>query len=157
MKASNVAQAFRRPVTWAPMVLVSWFFLGAASPTQAQAGGPCDAATIVGTGGPDILIGTGGNDIIKAFAGPDVVHGGDGADIVCGDEGPDVLFLNNMEHSNDSAYGGDGNDVIYLGPGDDFADGGPNFDVCYGGLNSDTFVNCELIIDLGCQNECPFP
>jgi Ca2+-binding RTX toxin-like protein len=49
------------------------------------------AATISGTGNPDVLIGTPGSDRIDAFAGDDIVYGQGGADRIDGGKGGDFL------------------------------------------------------------------
>jgi len=76
-------------------------------------------ATIVGTGGADILTGTPRNDVIAGLGGADRIDGRGGSDLVCAGAGADVLA------------GGTGRDTL---------DGGPGFDVCRGG---ERLVRCE--------------
>ena len=49
-------------------------------------------ATLVGSGGDDVIVGTAENDVIVARAGNDVVRGRGGADLVCGGRGDDRLL-----------------------------------------------------------------
>ncbi len=48
---------------------------------------------------------------------------------------------------NDNLTGNDGNDCLVAGNGDDTLDGGPGDDICIGGQGTNSFVNCETIID----------
>jgi len=80
-----------------------------------------------GTNASELILGTAGNDSITARGGNDCVVAGDG---------------------HDSVSGGSGNDVILGGPGNDSIDGGPGYDRCYGGPGTDTFSNCEVIVDI---------
>jgi peptidoglycan hydrolase-like protein with peptidoglycan-binding domain len=92
----------------------------------------CDgeAATIVGTSGPDVLTGTaqrdviaglGGDDRIEGLAGADLICAGPGQDVVLGGAGPDRIF---GEGGDDFLYGQDGDDYLAGGPGDDLIEGG---------------------------------
>jgi len=74
------------------------------------------AATIVGTGGNDLLVGTGGPDVIAGLRGDDVIRGWGGDDLLCGGGGDDLL------------RGGAGDDLLDGGPGDDAIAGGPGVD-----------------------------
>src|SRR6266508_1474172 len=49
------------------------------------------AATLSGTGNPDVLIGTPDSDRIDAFAGDDIVYGQGGSDRIDGGKGGDFL------------------------------------------------------------------
>jgi Ca2+-binding RTX toxin-like protein len=49
-------------------------------------------ATLVGTGGDDVIVGSAQVDVIVARAGSDVVRSRGGADLVCGGRGDDWLF-----------------------------------------------------------------
>jgi len=113
------------------------------------------AATLVGTGGADLLKGTkrkdvvlalGGADRIKTYsdgdiicagAGADVVDAGDngetgGSDLVLGGPGNDKITLGRElgtakgEAGNDLLIGSRGGDSLYGGAGDDVLRGGPN-------------------------------
>lgn len=50
------------------------------------------AATVVGTSGPNELEGTGGADVIVGLGGNDTIHGRGGADLICGDGGTDRMY-----------------------------------------------------------------
>lgn len=104
-----------------------------------------EAASVVGTDGPDVLVGTagpdvidgrGGSDIILGLGGDDILLGGDGADIilggagddhVVGGAGPDLLL---GEDGDDLLEGGAGGDILVGGPGHDHLDGGAGLDLC---------------------------
>lgn len=47
----------------------------------------------------------------------------------------------------DTLDGADGNDCLVAGDGDDTLDGGLGDDICIGGQGTNSFVNCETIID----------
>ena len=105
-------------------------------------GGPTcggHAATIVGTGGADVLKGTGKRDVIKARGGNDLIRGLDGNDIVCAGGGNDTLKGGS---GNDRLKGGSGKDVLKGGGGDDDLFGGPGRDRCKGGSGQDTEHSC---------------
>ena len=93
------------------------------------------SATIVGTGGDDVLRGTERRDVIWAGAGDDVVHGMDGADIICGGPGDDELYGNS---GLDRIHGGLGDDLIVGELGSDVLMGGPGTDTIHGGRGNDT-------------------
>jgi Ca2+-binding RTX toxin-like protein len=91
-------------------------------------------ATIVGTGGSDVLVGTDRRDVIVGKGGADTIRGKGRADLVCagggddvvkGGDGIDLLFGNGGD---DRLIGGPGffNQIV-PGPGDDFVNGGPAF------------------------------
>jgi Ca2+-binding RTX toxin-like protein len=65
----------------------------------------CDGvrATIVGTGGSDVIHGTSGRDVIAGLGGSDTIYAGGGNDLVCGGYGADRL------------YGGSGRDTLFGG------------------------------------------
>ena len=67
---------------------------GTASGTAVADGPTCFGrpATLVGTGGDDVIVGTSPEDVIVARAGNDVVRSRGGADLVCGGRGDDRLF-----------------------------------------------------------------
>lgn len=88
------------------------------SPASSAAdGATChgEAATIVGTEGPDDLTGTDGRDVIVGLGGDDHIESLDGDDVVCGGAGDDVIDL------------GSGEDLAVWAPGDglDTVVGGP--------------------------------
>jgi hypothetical protein len=107
----------------APIVLIASATSSAQEPPQCLG----EAATIVGTPGPDHLKGTRHKDVIQALGGDDVVNGRGGDDIICGDTGADELD------------GGRGDDQIHDGDGidDDELEGGPGSDRLYGNLGDD--------------------
>jgi subtilisin-like proprotein convertase family protein len=84
-------------------------------------------ATIVGTGGADLLAGTAGPDVIVGGGGQDSITGGGGTDVICGGAGTDSL---------------DG------GRGGDRLDGGGGTDSCRGGPGVDRAVACELVLSI---------
>lgn len=108
---------------------------GALVPTAAAAapGRTCggEAATIVGTSGPDRLAGSPGRDVIVGLGGRDVITGRGGDDLVCGGRGADTL---SGGPGDDRLYGGLDSrgadragvflvgDVLRGGPGDDLLD-----------------------------------
>ncbi len=110
-------------------------------------------ATIVGTGGNDVINGTAGNDVIWAGAGNDTVNGLGGDDVICGGPGNDTIdggagndtILGETGH--DTIRGGDGNDrisgiagndQIFGGNGNDVLSGGDGNDILRGGAGNDT-------------------
>lgn len=99
-----------------------------AATSGAGAAGPTcngEAATIVGTSGPDVLRGTPGRDVIVGLGGADVINGRGGADLICAGYGADVV------------RGGLGPDIVYAGPGNDRVFGGDGFDLLFGGAGAD--------------------
>lgn len=144
-------------------------FLSTAS-VSAQVATTCagQAATIIGTNGPDILRGTpgadvivgnagddqifgaGGNDIICGNAGADLMQGGDGRDLIIGGFGPDRLVGGN---GNDDLRGGPGNDQVVGKVGADTLRGDAGVDRIVGNLGTDTCFaqwNDEFIT--GCED-----
>ena len=125
-------------------------------------------ATIVGTGGKDVLVGTGGNDVIVGLDGNDRISGGRGKDVICGGKGRDRVSGGRGSDviaggaGNDTLGGGSGNDRIsgnggadHLsgdsgsdslsgGTGRDHLNGGSGTDSCNGGSGSDHGSSCEL-------------
>lgn len=97
------------------------------------------AATIVGTGGADVLTGTPGRDVIKARGGNDVIRGVQGKDVVCAGGGSDTIKGGG---GNDRLKGGTGRDVLRGGGGDDRLLGGPGRDRCRGGAGQDIERSC---------------
>jgi Ca2+-binding RTX toxin-like protein len=91
-------------------------------------------ATIVGTGGNNVLTGTSGADVIVGSRGNDVIRGGGGSDTICGNRGSDTIY--GQKDPDNLLAGGRGNDDIYggtdAGEGDSL-DGGPGDDVLRGG------------------------
>ena len=102
-------------------------------------------ATIVGTGGDDVLVGTAGPDVISGLGGNDIIRGLGGDDRICGGNGDDLLAGGGGD---DQLRGGDGADTLLGRWGDDFLGGGAGVDVANGGLGADvcwteTEVACE--------------
>lgn len=92
-------------------------------------------ATIVGTGGDDVLVGTAGRDVIVGLGGDDVIRGLGGDDLLCGGNGDDLLAGGGGD---DRLRGGDGDDTLLGRWGDDFLGGGDGADTANGGLGVDT-------------------
>lgn len=91
-------------------------------------------ATIVGTGGPDVLRGTPGRDVIWGGPGDDLILGLDGHDVICGGSGDDVIFGG---VGVDRIYGAPGDDEIHGALGSDILRGGPGADLIQGGRGND--------------------
>ncbi len=87
-------------------------------------------ATVVGTGGRDVLRGSIGPDVIATGAGRDVIRGGRGADRICAGTGRDVI------------RGGPDRDALVGGPGADRIRGGPGRDRCPGAGRRDRIRSC---------------
>jgi poly-gamma-glutamate synthesis protein (capsule biosynthesis protein) len=103
-------------------------------------------ATIIGTGGPDILVGTPGDDVIVGRGGSDSIWGMGGNDVICGGDGHDTI---DGGLGWDRVFGGGGDDgieggldrdLIDGGTGADRASGGPGDDALYGGDGDDTLL-----------------
>jgi hypothetical protein len=101
------------------------------------------AATLLGTSGPDtidgtefqdVIVGLGGNDTIRGLGAQDRICGGAGADRIVGGSGADRLS------------GNGGRDRISGGPGGDNLNGGPGRDRCNGGPGADRLRSCEVIV-----------
>lgn len=67
--------------------------------------------------------------------------------IITGSAGSAINDLLLGTLNNDSLNGNDGDDCIYAGNGDDALDGGAGYDICIGGAGTDTFSNCEVVVD----------
>jgi Ca2+-binding RTX toxin-like protein len=92
-------------------------------------------ATIVGTGGVDVLRGTPAPDVIWGGPGDDTIIAGLGNDVVCGGAGHDLIHGG---RGNDLLDGGRGTDRVYGNLGDDRVLGGPgDRDEVGGGLGID--------------------
>ena len=91
-------------------------------------------ATIVGTGGPDVIAGTAASDVILALGGGDTVNAGGGDDTVCAGGGNDTV---NGGGGNDTILGSAGNDSISGGGGNDKVQAGGGTDVVNGGRGND--------------------
>ncbi len=87
-------------------------------------------ATMLGTGGRDVIRGTSGPDVISTGAGRDVVRGRRGADRICTGAGRDVI------------RGGPGRDRLVGGPGADRILGGAGRDRCPGASRRDRLRSC---------------
>ncbi len=94
-------------------------------------------ATIVGTGGDDVLRGTPERDVIWGGPGDDEIHGSLGNDLICGGPGADLLHGG---RGNDEVDGGAGDGDRVIGDlGDDKVLGGPgDGDEVAGSLGIDT-------------------
>jgi Ca2+-binding RTX toxin-like protein len=99
-----------------------------------------EAATIIGSDGPETINGTGAKDVIVALGGNDTVNGMGGNDVICGGAGGDTV---NGGDGADHILGEAGNDHLFGNDGADNLDGGPGFDVLRGGPGADTLVNGE--------------
>ena len=86
------------------------------------------AATIIGTGAPDIIVGTEGPDVIHGLTGNDGIDGRGGDDIICGGEGNDILL------------GGSGKNILLGGNGNDTLNGGDEEDSLYGSFGDDLLM-----------------
>ena len=126
---------------------------------KGQTGPSCrnKSATIVGTGGNDVLTGTAQNDVIVAFAGNDTVRSGDGKDIVCANRGADLVNAGSSgdfvkggggpdlikgRSGNDELRGNRGRDRLRGNGGADLLAGGRGLDSCRGGAGADTLRSC---------------
>jgi Ca2+-binding RTX toxin-like protein len=83
------------------------------------------AATIVGTAGPDVLWGTPGRDVLAGLGGNDRIRGLGGDDLICAGRG------------NDQVKGGGGIDQVLGGTGADRLAGGAQGDRLRGGRGAD--------------------
>ena len=94
---------------------------------DASAQPSCDGipATVVGTGGDDVLRGTDGDDVIWSGPGDDWVAGRGGDDTIC------------LGLGDDYARGGLGDDRVWGGPGGDEIHGAGHADVIYGEAGDD--------------------
>jgi uncharacterized repeat protein (TIGR01451 family) len=97
------------------------------------------AATIVGTSGPETLTGTSGRDVIKARGGSDLIRALQDKDLVCAGGGNDTLKGGS---GNDKLKGGSGRDLLKGGGGNDQLLGGPGRDRCHGGAGHDSERSC---------------
>jgi len=88
----------------------------------------CDgqAATIIGTDGPDVIDGTSAKDVIVSLGGADIVNGKGGNDVIC------------LGNGNDVGNGGNGNDRIFGQKGKDTLAGDDDDDNLMGGSGVDT-------------------
>ena len=115
------------------------------------------AATIVGTGGSDVLRGTAGSDVIRAKGGADEIKGLDGEDFVCAGAGRDQVRgggENDLvkgaggrdrltgQGGADTLKGGGRRDRLVGGNGDDTLNGGGGNDRCRGGAGDDAERSC---------------
>jgi Tol biopolymer transport system component len=91
-------------------------------------------ATVIGTGGRDVLKGTKRKDVILGLGGNDRIKGFDGADVICGDAGRDRVWAG----TNDG--GGGGSDLVLGGPGSDRISLGAELGRARGGAGSDLLI-----------------
>ena len=124
-------------------------------------------ATLVGTGGDDILVGTSGDDVIVGLGGNDLIDGAGGNDRICGGSGTDSIdggtgndkvwggrgadsisgglgndrLYGNRGH--DTLFGNGGDDRLSGGQGNDNLIGGEGFDICNGGPGTNRVPTCE--------------
>ncbi len=92
------------------------------------------AATIVGTGGPDVLTGTPGADVIVGLGGNDTIRGRGGDDVVCAGTGADTV---NGGGGDDLLLGQGGRDRLTGRAGDDTLRGGRGPDTLRGNAGND--------------------
>lgn len=116
-------------------------------------------ATVVGTGGPDVLNGTAGSDVIAGLGGADVLRGLAGNDLICGGPGNDTATGgggNDTVSGNggaDTLRGNSGNDRVLGGGGaDKLSGGGGPADSCAGGPGTDTLLAAH-----GCETTTGVP
>ncbi len=153
----------RRPLTVvaSAALLASLTVAAVAAPASAAKKVTCrgQAATIVGTNGPDRLVGTNRKDVIAGLGGNDAIIGGGGNDLICGgtgrdrlagkggrdrlygNGGPDILIGGTGP---DRLFGGVGNDRLTGQAGNDTLGGGPGTDTCYQGTGAGLSISCEL-------------
>ncbi len=91
-------------------------------------------ATIVGTGGAEVIHGTEGRDVIVGGGGGDTIHGHGGNDLICAGPGDDSVFGGD---GNDGIFGDGGHDDVRGDAGDDYVRGGPGHDQVHGGRGAD--------------------
>ncbi|HEV2790278.1 MAG TPA: hypothetical protein VGV69_03150, partial [Solirubrobacterales bacterium] len=116
------------------------------------------AATIVGTGGNDVLVGTGGPDVIVGLGGNDRIVSRAGQDLVCANGGGDYVGAGSAADRVFAGAGPDrllgrggpdllkgeaGSDVLKGNRGADRLRGGRGFDRCRGGAGADSIRGCE--------------
>jgi hypothetical protein len=132
--------------TLAVFVLLALAALGAAvagavTPTSSGAASCLGKeATIVGSGGADVLTGTAAADVIVARGGADQVSAGGGGDLICAGGGGDVVRAGRGE---DLVLGQAGEDRLFGGADGDSLVGGPSRDFCRGGTGLNTVASCE--------------
>ncbi|GAA2155497.1 hypothetical protein GCM10009844_42660 [Nocardioides koreensis] len=121
---------------------------------------PCAAATVVGTGGDDVLQGTEGDDVIDGRGGDDRILGLGGDDVLCGGEGQDRLLggagADTLHGGTDAKVVEDTEYYVYYG---DTLDGGAGDDVLdpgsdgrhEGTVDTITYVHAPqaVTVDLG--------
>jgi uncharacterized repeat protein (TIGR01451 family) len=115
-------------------------------------------ATIVGTGGNDVLPGTSGPDVIVALGGSDRIASKAGRDLICAGGGRDFVGTGSAADRVFAGAGADrllgrggpdllkgsgGNDVLKGGRGSDRLRGDRGIDVCRGGPGADSVRGCE--------------
>lgn len=117
-------------------------------------------ATVVGTGGPDIIWARTG-DVIAALGGDDMIYTNYATSaVICGDEGNDYVGNSNLGvttagqfgirggDGRDRLTGGSGNDYLFGGPGNDVLDGRAGFfDTLNGAADVDQCINGENLIN----------
>ncbi len=116
------------------------------------------AATVVGTGGDDVLLGTPGPDVIVALGGNDRILSRAGRDLVCAGRGADFIGAGTAADrvfagagadrllgrgGPDLLKGSSGNDVLKGGGGADRLRGGRGVDRCLGGAGVASTRGCE--------------
>jgi hypothetical protein len=111
------------------------------SQTQPRCRG--QAATMLGTSGPDTLTGTEFTDVIVGLGGNDTIRGLGARDFICGGGGKDKIVGGG---GSDRLSGNAGADRISGGPGGDNLNGGPGRDRCNGGPAADRLRSCEVIV-----------
>ena len=112
-------------------------------------------ATIVGTGGEDVLRGTKLPDVIVGLGGNDTITGASGNDTICAGPGNDIISAGNGHDfvdggsGNDTILGGFGNDFLRGGLGHDQVNGDTGLDNCDGGIGQDASLSCEVAANFG--------
>lgn len=99
-----------------------------------------ERATLVGTGGSDVLEGTPGSDVIVGLGGDDLIRGGSGDDLICGAGGADTI---RGGRGADRLFGGAGDDLLLGRQGNDALVGGRGMDRCAQGPGRGPTVSCE--------------
>lgn len=98
------------------------------------------SATVVGTGGDDVLLGTTGPDVIVALGGADRIVSRAGRDLICAGGGADYVGAGSAA---DRVFAGAGPDRLLGRGGPDRLRGGRGFDRCRGGAGLDSTRGCE--------------
>jgi Ca2+-binding RTX toxin-like protein len=122
VRSASVVALRRCSHTVLAAVVAGLLVTAGSAPVSAGENDRCggQAATIVGTPGPDTLAGTDGDDVIVGLGGDDLVRGGNGSDLICGGAGNDRLYSDRSGRA----------------PGREVLNGGPGIDVLVAGYVS---------------------